>query len=106
LAEEASPMVRFTAGSQSFVDTIAASPTLKARAREIRDELWQVLGEAMSKTEGDATAQLVSGMIMITWTVALIHAHRTYRDERDAARAKAEFLAVFDRGIAGVTAAS
>ena len=43
LVAEQSPYVRFSAGSQGFIETIEGSETFKARARAIRDEIAQVV---------------------------------------------------------------
>ena len=43
LVAENSPAVEFSARSQSFIEAIEGSETLKARARAIRDELAQVV---------------------------------------------------------------
>ncbi|MGC4016624.1 MAG: hypothetical protein QM755_19210 [Luteolibacter sp.] len=37
--------------------------------------------------------------------MAFIQAHRTYRQKRSAAKAKAVFLSIIDQGILGVKAA-
>jgi AcrR family transcriptional regulator len=109
LIAEERPYVRFFAGSQSFVETIEGSETLKARARAIRDELAQVVTVALSECVGrDATdpdAHLAAGLLLATWTVAFIQAHRTFRQSRDAGEAKAAFLAIVDKGAIGLKAA-
>ena len=108
LAAEQSPLVRFTAGSQGFIKTIEGSETLKARARAIRDELAQVVTVALSECVGreptDPAAQLAAGVLLATWTVALIEAHRTFRRSRDTEEAKAAFLAIVDKGTVGLKA--
>jgi len=109
LAAEQSPLVRFTAGSRAFIKTIEGSETLKARARAIRDELAQVVTVALSECVGreptDPVAHLAAGLLLATWTVALIEAHRTYRQSRDKEKAKAAFLALIDQGTIGLKAA-
>ena len=109
LAAEQSPFVRFTAGSQGYIATIEASETLKARARAIRDEIAQVMTVALSECVGrepnDPDAQLAAGLLLATWTVGFIQAHRTFRQSRDPEEAKAAFLAIVDQGTIGLTAA-
>ncbi len=94
------PYVSFTAASQGFVETIEGSETLKARARAIRNELWQLVAQALWESAGreadDADAHLAAGLLLATWTVALVQAHRIYRHSRDTAAAQAAFLG--DRG--------
>ncbi len=109
LAAEESPLVRFTAASQGYVKTIERSETLKARARAIRDELAQVVAVALSECVGreatDRGAQLAAGLLLATWTVALIQAHETFRRSRDKKKAKAAFLAIVDKGAVGLKTA-
>jgi AcrR family transcriptional regulator len=98
LVAEQSPYVRFSAGSQGFIETIEGSETLKARARAIRDEIAQVVTVALSECVGreptDPAAHLAAGLLLATWTVALIQAHQTFRERRDTEEAKAAFLAI------------
>ncbi len=109
LVEEQSPYVRFSTASQGFVKTIEASETLKARARAIRDEIAQVVADALAESTGkkavDADARLAASLLLATWTVALIHGHQTFRQKRNAGEARAAFLAVIDKGTAGLTVA-
>ena len=109
LAGEESPLVRFTAGSRGFIETIEGSETLKARARAIRDELAQVVTVALSECVGrerpDRAAELAAGLLLATWSVALIQAHETFRRTRNRRKAKAAFLAVVDKGAIGLEAA-
>jgi AcrR family transcriptional regulator len=109
LAADESPFVRFSAGSQGFIKTIEGSETLMARARAIRDELAHVVAVALSECIGreptDPAAHLAAGLLMATWTVALIQAHRTFRQSGDTEEAKAAFLALVERGIIGLKAA-
>ena len=109
LAAEQSPFTRFTDGSRSFIATIEASETLKARARALRDELAQVvtvaLAECVGRESTDPDAHLAADLLLATWTVALIQAHRTFRQSRDTEKAKATFLALVDKGTLGLKAA-
>lgn len=109
LVKEHSPYVDFSAESQGFVETIECSETLKARARAIRNELWQLvaigLADSVGREPEDPDAQLAAGLLLATWTVALIHAHRVFRQKRDTQEAKAAFLALVDKGSTGIKAA-
>jgi AcrR family transcriptional regulator len=109
LIAEQSPYVEFSARSQGFVQAIEGSETLKARARAIRDELAQVVTVALSQCVGretsDPDAQLAAGLLLATWTVGFIRAHRTFRQKRDTETAKAAFLAIVDKGTIGLKAA-
>jgi AcrR family transcriptional regulator len=109
LVAEHSRLVRFSAISQGLVKTIEGSETLKARARAIRDELAQVVAVALSECVGrepsDPDAQLAAGLLLATWTVAFIQAHRTFRQRRNTEKANVAFLAIVDRGTIGLRAA-
>jgi AcrR family transcriptional regulator len=109
LISEKAPYVDFSAESRSFVETVERSERLVARAREIRDELAQVLTEALSASVGrepaDPDAHLAAGLLLAAWTVAFIQAHQTFRQSRNSKKAKAVFLALVDKGTLGAKAA-
>ncbi len=109
LVAERNPLVSFVAGSRAYVETIEGSETLKARARGIRDELADVVATALCECVGghpdDPAARLAAGLLLATWTVALIQAHRGFRRHGDGAEAATVFLATIDRGTAGLEAA-
>ncbi len=109
LVSERAPYLDFSAASQDFIETVNRSETLMARARAIRDELAQVLTEALSACVGrepsDPDAHLAAGLLLATWTVAFIQAHQTFRRSRNAKKAKAAFLAIVDKGTIGAKAA-
>jgi AcrR family transcriptional regulator len=106
---EHGPHLGFSAGSRSFVETIERSETLKARARAIRDELAQVVASALAECVGqdrpDLSAQLAANMLLATWTVGYVAAHRTFAESCDGDAAKAVFLSAVDQGTLGVKAA-
>jgi AcrR family transcriptional regulator len=109
LATEESPLVTFSADSQGFIETIERSETLQARARAIRDELAQVVTVALTECVGrdpsDPEAHLAANLLLAAWTVALIQAHRTFRQTQNTEAAKVTFLAIVDKGSAGLKAA-
>lgn len=108
-ASDAPLYISFTPESRRFVETIGKSPALIARARAIRDELAQFVAEALAESVGkdadDPDAHLAAGLLLATWTVAFLRAHRAYRESPDATAAQSIFLAAVDRGITGVEAA-
>ena len=109
LVAAGSPLVEFSADSQAFMATIAASTALQARARAIRDELALALRAALAESAGrdedDAGAHLASQLLLATWSVALVQAHAAYARAGDAAAAARLFLAIVDKGTLGVAAA-
>ena len=78
-------------------------------ARGLCDELAQVVGVALRECVGrestNPDAHLAAGLLLTTWTVGLVQAHRTLRQNRDTEEAKAAFLAIVDKGTIGVKAA-
>lgn len=109
LVAQRSPYLSFTPAGQSFLDTIAGSETLKARARAIRDELADVVTLALAECAGrdaaDPDAHLAANLLLATWTVAFIQAHRVFRQSQEVEQAKASFLASVEQGTVGVKAA-
>jgi AcrR family transcriptional regulator len=109
LVADRHPAVEFSARSQGFIETIEGSETLKARARAIRDEFEQVMTAALSECVGrqpaDPDAQLAAGLLLATWTTALIQAHRTFRKSHATKKANTAFLAIIDKGTIGLKAA-
>lgn len=109
LVAEDSPYITFSAAGQGFIATIEESSALKARARAIRDELAHVVAQALAECTGreigDPLAHLAASLLLASWSTALIEAHRAFRQHGDAQQAKAGFLALLDRGHAGVHAA-
>jgi AcrR family transcriptional regulator len=109
LIAQRSPYIDFSVESQRFIETIKGSETLKARARAIRDELAHVvevsLAESVGRTPGDPAAHLAAGLLLATWTVALIQSHDLFHRTGNADEAKAAFLAIVDQGAVGLAAA-
>lgn len=109
LVAEQTPYLEFSGRSQDFIRTVEQSETLKARARAIRDELAQLVAESLAecseKDLDDPDAHLAAGLLMATWTVAFLQAHRIFRQTRGAEAAKEAFLAMVDKGTRGVKAA-
>ncbi len=106
---ERSPYIRFTPPSHAFVETVKRSEALKARARQIRDEVASVVADAMATAVGrdaaDSDAHLAAALLLSSWAVAYLEAHRLYRRRPDEAAAQALFLALVDKGHAGLGAA-
>ncbi|MEN2426609.1 TetR/AcrR family transcriptional regulator [Chromobacterium vaccinii] len=109
LLAEQSPYLRFSAESQGFIKTVEASETLKARARAIRDEIARAVAATLAECAGreasDPAADLAANLLLAMWTVALIQAHRTFREKQDSEEANAVFLAIIDQGTIGLNAA-
>jgi AcrR family transcriptional regulator len=106
--EEQKPYIRFFLGSHRFFEAIKVSEPLKARARAIRDELAQLLAAALACAAGreadDPDAQLIASLLVATWGVAFVEAHRTLVRHQDAAVAQAAFLTIVEKGAVGLKA--
>ena len=107
---EQRPYIRFfEGGSERFMETIRASEALKARARAIRDELTDMLTIALAKTahrrHPDPTASLAASLLVATWEVAFLEAHRIFHQGRNIRKANKAFLAIVDQGTQGIKAA-
>jgi AcrR family transcriptional regulator len=104
------PYVRFfEEGSAEFMATIQGSEALKARARAIRDELTDTLTVALAKSVKhplpDPIARLAASLLVATWAVALVEAHRMFQQDHDVEKANTAFLDLVDRGTKGVRSA-
>ena len=99
----------FEANSDKFLATLQASEALKARARAIQDELTDTLTVAIAKSVDrplpDPVASLAASLLVATWSVALIEAHRAFQQDHDVTRANIAFLELIDRGTKGVQSA-
>ena len=107
---EKRPYVRFSeAGSEKFLEAIQASESLKARARAIRDELTDLVTDGLAKAAGrrlpDPAASLAASLLVATWVVASLEAHRIFRESHDAARSNKAFLSIIDQGVRGLKVA-
>lgn len=106
IVAEQRPYARFFEGSRKFMETIAASETLKARARAIRDELTSIVQEGVALAAGrdqdDPDAHLAASLLVATWAAGFIQAHRAYQQNQDGQEAQRVFLDVIDRGTHGV----
>jgi AcrR family transcriptional regulator len=109
LVAEQSPYVEFSARTQRLGETIAGSETLMARARAIGGEFMQVVAVALAESVGreptDPVAHLAAGLFLTTLTVAIIEAHRVFRQKGDPEEATAIFLTLVDQGAIGLKAA-
>ncbi|GAB3131239.1 TetR/AcrR family transcriptional regulator [Novispirillum itersonii] len=109
LIAEQAPYVVFSAESQAFIRTVEESPTLKARARAIRDELAAEIASALIDATGaqgaDPHARLAASLLLAAWTTAFIEAHRTYQQTQSAEAAQAQFLHLIDRAGQGIAVA-
>jgi AcrR family transcriptional regulator len=95
--------------TRTFVETAQASETLKARARQMRDDfvraLAGVLANAAGRAKDDADGHLAAGLMAAAWSIAFVRGHAALSATGDVEAAKRIFLALIDRGVSGTQAA-
>ena len=106
LVESGHPIFKITERPVQFWRTVADSPALTARARELQvtlaDDLADMLSGAVGRSSPDADARLAAAMLMDTLVIAYNEALHTFRKKR---KAKEAFASVMERGFTGVNAA-
>ncbi|WNJ92258.1 TetR/AcrR family transcriptional regulator [Bosea sp. 685] len=106
LVETQHPLFRITERPVQFWRTVAESPALTARARELQvtlaDDLARMLSDVVGRPHSDPDAHLAAAMLMATLVVAYGGALRAFRGNREP---EAAFMSVLERGFIGVDAA-
>lgn len=100
LCEQRHPFARVDKQTIAWWHVVAASPSLKARLREIGDESSEGLALELAGSKPDGGARLLAGMIVLTWRTAYGEAIRVFERVGSAKKATAAFLAVIERGFA------
>lgn len=102
LYEQKHPFARIDSQTVGWWRVVAASPSLKARLREIGDEAVEGLAVELAGPRPDGLARLVAGMVVLTWRTAYGEAIRVLERGGSAKKANAAFIALIDRGFAAV----
>lgn len=106
LVDKQHPMFRMSERPVQFWRTVAESPALTTRARELQvtlaDDLAEMLSDAVGRPHSDPDARLAAAMLMSTLVVAYAEALRVFGRKRSP---RAALLSVMERGFAGVNAA-
>ncbi|WP_437716177.1 TetR/AcrR family transcriptional regulator [Sorangium sp. So ce448] len=100
LREQKHPFARIDSQTVGWWRVVAESPSLKARLREIGDEVVEGLAVELAGPEPDGLARLVAGVVVLTWRTAYGEALRVFERGGSAKKANAAFIAVIDRGFA------
>lgn len=104
LSEQKHPFAHIDGRTAAWSRVVAASPSLKARLREIGDETVEWLAVELGGPKPDAGARLVAGLIVLTWRTAYIEATRVFEAGGSVKKANATFMAVIERGFAAARA--
>lgn len=106
LVKEGHPLFRISERSDRFWRTVAQSPALTTRARELQatlaDDLAGMLADAAGRAHSDLHARLAAVMLVGALVVAYGEALRAFRGGGTSTVA---FVRVMERGFAGVDAA-
>jgi AcrR family transcriptional regulator len=102
LVEQQHPFARIDGQTVGWWRVVAASPSLKARLRELGDEVTEELAVELAGPAPDGGARLVAGLIVLTWRTAYGEAIRVVERGGSAKQAQAAFIALIERGFAAV----
>lgn len=109
LSKQKHPFAQISAGTARFWKTVAESPALCARAREMRDafetDLAKSLAEAVGKSHADPEAHLAAALLVATWITAYSAALREHQADAASDMVSRTFTALIESGFSGVTAA-
>ena len=100
LHEQGHPFARIDRQTVGFFRIVAASPSLKARLRELEGETIERLAVALAGPRPEGRARLVAGLIVLTWRTAYGEAIRVLERGGSAKKANAAFIALIDCGFA------
>ncbi|MEI9954341.1 MAG: TetR/AcrR family transcriptional regulator [Pseudomonadota bacterium] len=102
LCAQKHPFARIDRQTVGWWRIVAASPSLKARLREIGDEAVEGLALEFAGPKAEGFARLVAGMVVLTWRTAYGEAIRVFERAGSAKKANATFIELIDRGFAAV----
>ena len=81
---------------------VNASPSLKARLRELADEATELIAIELAGPNSSGISRLTAGMIVVTLKTAREEAVRQFENGASARKANATFLALMEEGLAAV----
>jgi hypothetical protein len=102
LSEAKHPFARIDTRTVPWWRVVAASPSLKARLREIGDEAVETLASELGGAKADGAVRLLAGMVVVTWRTAYGEALRLFEGGGSAKKANEAFIALIGRGFAAV----
>ena len=99
LSAQKHPLFHIDKQTVGWWRVVAASPSLKARLRELADEAADGLASELAGPKPDGLARLTAGMIVLTVRTARDEAIRLLERGLSAKKANAESLALMERGL-------
>lgn len=110
LEAERHPFAKVTASVALFWRTIAESPALLSRVRELREEIERGVAGLLAQAGGapahNPRARVVAATVMAVWIEAYAEALRLHRAGEKSADVRAGFLAILEDGFAMVARAA
>ena len=100
--EQKHPLCQVSSAMVDWWRVVNASPSLKARLRELADEAAEALAVALSGPTPDGVARLTAGMVVLTVRTAREEAVRLIARGVSAKKANAAFLALIEQGLSVV----
>ncbi|PTL77716.1 TetR/AcrR family transcriptional regulator [Vitiosangium sp. GDMCC 1.1324] len=108
LVERQHPFAKIDEGVALFWRTVQESAALRARARELREQLEEDLAAMLAESAGasreDSTAKLVATMVVAAWSIAYREGLRRLEAGEAPAAARSAFVTQLERGFAMVFA--
>ncbi|HYQ29646.1 MAG TPA: TetR/AcrR family transcriptional regulator [Polyangiaceae bacterium] len=102
LSEQKHPFARIDEQTAAWWRVIIASPSLKARLREIGDEAVEALAVDLGGPKPDGSARLLAGMVIVTWRTAYGEALALFEGGASIKKAHAAFIALIERGFSAI----
>lgn len=102
LRNEKHPFAHIDSRTVGFFAVVTASESLKARLRQIEDEVVSELAALLADGTPDGATRLVAGVLVLTWRTAYSEALAVSERGDSEKKANAAFIELLDRGLAAV----
>ncbi len=102
LNAEKRPLCHVSSMTMRWWRVVDASPALKSRLRELRDEAAEELAMALGGDAVDGRARLAAAMIVVTVSTAREEAFRAVNGGASLRQANQKLLALMDQGLCAV----
>jgi AcrR family transcriptional regulator len=102
MSDQKHPLCHINTEMVSWWRVVDASPSLKARLRELADEATEALAIELGGPKPDGLMRLAAGMIVLTLRTAREEAVRLIERGASTKKANAAFLALMERGLSAV----